>query len=239
MPRTGLSDVYVVNGFKILRLLGVPQKAVCQLLKVAKPTVSAWATGTRPMPQQYVWRFFEFVSRALNDAMRRLSQDMAQANGVWQVYEAARTQRQLPQDSSIPWETLSPKEQEDIRQITGPAPDSIGPEWGTFYALLRWECLDAQHHLAKQITELLHKWQLENQQVELYREIWEYCRLVGVYGRLDFDTFWQQVSGHPGERVALQRAADTITKRTRRLERIAAPPGIERLFAELDGWVRR
>jgi hypothetical protein len=236
MPGTELSGVYVKSIFKLLRLLEVPQKAVCQRLEVAKPTVSAWATGTRPMPQRYHRRFFALVSQALDDAISRLSQEMTQANAVWQVYEAARTRRQLPQDSSILWKALSSEEQESIRQITGTEPDSIDARWGVSYVFMRWEFLDARRHLVEQVTQLLNEWQLEIQHPELYREIWEHCRRLGAYGHLDFDAFWQRVSGHPGEQVALQRAADMLIKRVQRLDRIAAPLGAEPLFTRLEAW---
>jgi hypothetical protein len=234
MPRTELSGVYVRSVFKLLRLLGVPQKTVCQQLEVAKPTVSAWATGTRPMPQRYHQRFFALVSQALDDALSRLSQEMAQANAMWQVYEAARTRRQLPQDSSILWKALSSEEQESIRQITGTELDSIDTRWGVIYAFMRMDSPDVRRHLVEQVTQLLNEWQLEIQQPELYREIWEHCQRLGAYGQLDFDTFWQRVSGHPGERAALQRAADMLAKRTRRLDRIVAPLGAEQLFGQVE-----
>jgi len=223
-----VSGIYVKNLFKILRLFEVPQTVVCQRLGVAKPTVSAWATGRRPMPGRYYGRFFALVSQTFDDVMSRLSRDK-------RVYEAAMAQVQAAQDP-IPWGAFSPEQQEVLRREIGTELDDVGSEVAPYVALSRLGCDDTQRHLLKQVAQLLTEWQLEAQQAMLYREIWEHCRLVVAYGQLDFDAFWQRVSSRPEEREALQRAADTIAKRTRRLERVAAPPGIERLWAQVEAW---
>jgi hypothetical protein len=242
MPRTGSSGVYVKSLFKILRLLEVPQKAVCQLLEVAKPTVSAWATGTRPMPQRYYRRFFEFVLKALDDARFRLSaiyndaraKDRAEVDAKRHAFEAAMARLRSVQGST-PWEALSLEQQETIRQVFWPELDHVGFEEAIVAAIQQLEARRAQcHAFAEQVTQLLNEWLLETRQEEVYREIWEQCRLVGAYGRLDFDKFWHRVSGHPEERATLRRVANLIAKRARQLDRIAAPPGTERLSAQVD-----
>jgi hypothetical protein len=242
MPQAGLPGVYVTSLFKILRLLEVPQKTVCQLLEVAKPTVSAWATGARPMPQRHYWRFCKFVSKALDDARSRLSaiydevraKDRAEVNAKWHAFEAAMARMRSVQGST-PWEALSLEQQETIRQVFWPELDHIGFEEAVDAVIQRLEARRAQRHaFVEQVTQLLNEWLLETRQEEVYREIWEQCQLVGAYGRLDFDKFRHRVHSHPGERTTLRRAANLIANRARHLDRIAAPPGPERLSAQVD-----
>jgi hypothetical protein len=86
------------------------------------------------------------------------------------------------------------------------------------------------------VIQLLDEWWLETQHVEFYREFWDQCRLVGAYGALDFDTFWQRVRGSARERDALQRAATILVTRARRLNRVVVPLGAEPLLARREAW---
>jgi hypothetical protein len=226
MPRPQLSGVHVKSLFTLLRLCAVPQTAVCQRLSMAKPTVSAWATGTRPLPPRYHRRFFAFVARTLDDAMPRR-----------RAYDAVMARIEAAQGVPVPRDVLSPEEQEALRRAFGTVPDSLGPEFAVEDAFLRSEPHAPQRlPTAEQVIQLLDEWQLETQHVELYRELWEQCQLVGTYAALDVDTFWQRVSGSVRERDALRRAADTLVTRVRRLDRIVVPLGAERLLARREAW---
>jgi hypothetical protein len=226
MPRPQLSGVPVKSLFKLLRLCAVPQTAVCQRLGMAKSTVSAWATGTCPLPPRYHRRFFAFVAQALDDAMDRR-----------RAYEAVMARIQAAQGAQVPPDVLSPEEQEALRRAFGTVPDSLDLRFAVEDVFLRLEPHAPQRlPTAEQVIQLLDEWWLETQHVELYREIWDQCQLVGKYGALDVDTFWQRVSGSIRERGALQRAADTLVTRARRLDRIVVPRGAEPLLARREAW---
>jgi hypothetical protein len=224
MPRPRLVGVFVKTLFTLLRLLNVPQTAVRQRLGVAKPTVSAWATGTRALPPRYHRRFFAFVARQ-------------------HAYKAAAKtiRRHMDEGSSMPRAILSLDQQEALSRVVGTIPDIISPEWAERWAIghaLVWsEADEAQRlRLIEQVIQLLDEWWLETQHVELYRELWDQCRLVGAYGALDVDTFWQRVRGPARERAALQRAATTLVTRARRLNRVVVPLGAEPLLARREVW---
>jgi len=226
MPRPQLSGVPVKSLFGLLRLCAVPQTAVCQRLRLAKPTVSAWATGTRSLPPRYHRRFFAFVAQTLDDALARR-----------RTYDAVMARIGAAQEAPVLRDSLSPEEQETLRRALGTVPDTLGLELAVEDAFLRLEphapqCLPT----AEQVIQLLDEWQLETQHVELYREFWDQCQLVGAYGALDFDTFWQRVRGSARERVALQRAATTLVTRARRLDRVVVPLGAEPLLARREAW---
>jgi hypothetical protein len=232
MPRPRLIGVFVKTLFTLLRLLNVPQTAVRQRLGVAKPTVSAWATGTRALPPRYHRRFFAFVAHRLDDAMPRQHTYKAAAKTIL---------RHLDEGSSMPRAILSLDQQEALSRVVGPVPDTITPEWAERWAIghaLWWsESQDAQRlHLIEQVIRLLDEWWLETQHVELYRELWDQCGLVVAYGALDFDAFWQRVRGSAQERDALQRAATTLLTRARRLNRVVVPLGVEPLLARRETW---
>ena len=226
MPRPQLSGVPVKSLFRLLRLHAVPQTAVGQRLGVANPTVSAWATGTRPLPPRYHRRLFTFVGQTLDDAMARR-----------RAYEAVLARIDAAQGARVSPNILSPEEQEALRWVFGTVPDSLGLELAVEDAFLRMEP-DAPQRLPapEQVVQLLDDWWIETQHVDLYRELWDQCRLVGGYGTLDFEAFWQQVSGSPRERDALQRAADTLVTQVRRLDRIVVPLGAEPLLARRETW---
>jgi hypothetical protein len=226
MPRPRLSGVFVKRLFTLLRLLKVPQTAVCQRLRVAKPTVSAWATGTRSLPPRHHRRFFAFVTHTLDDALIQR-----------QDYNAAMARILAAQGTEVPWEQFPPEEQEALRPVLGTKQDHIGIEMVVADALLRPKLPDPQYpSLEGQVMQLLDEWWRETQHVELYRELWDQCRLVGAYGVLDFETFWRRVSSSPRERVALQRAADMLVTRARRLDRMVVPLGAEPLLERRKAW---
>lgn len=228
MPRPRLAGVIVKPLFRLLRLLNVPQTAACRRLGVAKPTVSAWATGTRPLSPRYHRRFFAFVAHRLDDALARQH-----------AFKAAMEliRKHTNEGSTIPPDILSPEQQEAFRGVFGPLPNFIGPKWAVADALLRSGSRDPQYpSLAEQVVQLLDEWWLATQHVELYRELWDQCRRVGAYGAPDFETFWQRVSGSARERIALRRAADTLATRARRLDRVVVPLGAEPLLAQREAW---
>jgi hypothetical protein len=149
--------------------------------------------------------------------------------------------RHIDEGSSMLRAILSLDQQEALSRVVGTVPDTISPEWAERWAIghaLAWSKSDDAQclRLIEQVVQLLDEWWLETQHVELYRELWDQCRLVGAYGALDVDTFWQRVSGSPRERDALQRAADTLVTRVRRLDRIVVPLGAEPLLARREAW---
>jgi hypothetical protein len=226
MPRPRLWGVSVQPLFTLLRLLHVPQTAVCQRLRVAKPTVSAWGTGTRPLPPRYHRQFFAFVAHKLDEALAREH-----------ARKAALARIEAAEGAEVLRKQFSPEEQEALRPEFEAGQDRIGLEVVVADVLSHSRVPDPPPpSLAEQLIQLLDKWRLETQHVELYREIWEQCRLVGEYGALDFDTFWQRVSSSPREREALQRAADMLVVRARRVDRIVAPLGAEQVFARREEW---
>jgi hypothetical protein len=134
-------------------------------------------------------------------------------------------------------EQFSPEEQEALRPEFEAGQDRIGLEVVVADVLSRSRFPDPPPpSLAEQVIQLLDKWRLETQHVELYREIWGQCKLVGAYGALDFDTFRQRVSSSPREREVLQRAADMLVVRARRLDRMVAPLGAEQVLARREAW---
>ena len=141
------------------------------------------------------------------------------------------------QGASVPWEQFPPEEQEVLRPELGPEEDHIGAHVVIADALLRSGSHDPRRHpFVEQVIRLLDEWWRGTQHVELYRELWEQCRLVGAYGALDFETFWRRVSGSPRERDALQRAADMLVTWARRLDRMVVPLGAEPLLEQREAW---
>lgn len=226
MPRPRLSGVPVKTLFQLLRLFNVPQTAVRQRLGVAKPTVSAWATGTRPLPPRYHRRFFAFVAHMLDEALAR-----------HHAYEAAMARIRAARGAPVPREQFPPEEQEALRPELGTGEDDVDIRLAVGDVISRLGFPDPPPpSLAEQVIQLLDEWWLATRHVELYRELWDQCRLVGEYGAPDFETFWQRVSRSPRERVALQRAADMLVTRARRLDRVVVPLGAAPLLTRREAW---
>jgi hypothetical protein len=203
MGQRALPGTYVKSLFKVLRLLGVPQLAVAQHLRVPPSAVSMWATGTRPIPQRHYDSF-----RGLVWSKIRYVQDRCgERHAAWSP----------PQP-----EAVSPSTRHAVPDRTRPAAEGGRAE---AFAEPLWSM--PEYAVLEQIVPLVQEWERELRQEDLDHEIWEQCRVLGRYGEQDFETFARGLRS-PG-RAALARAFETGWTALRSLDELSPNSDATRL----------
>jgi hypothetical protein len=203
--------LYCHKLFELLHWLGISQQTIAQRLGVSEPTVSLWATGTRPVAQRHQEAFFTFTWNCIAEVYTRLRPVLSGGIASGQIPPMA-----LP-DHILDWNEA---EFQYMRLLTVIRPEDGAPADA--------ELRTAIHQLVY-LRQLLNEWRSEVVAGDgtVAHEIATALQMLRPLVFLNEEELLQTLT--PEVRSAVDTASRTLMRGMRTLAEAALPLKAERL----------